>query len=454
MAKKSPLEKLETKVKSILLNNADLKQVGKKIKYENHVLFSYTKTSLVYTKKRYYSNSIVKVSTVDFTTTIILDNNTIELISRTSIKPSSFIPYLRNLFKGATTIDFDSVEIGSAQNKIEGTSLKITYSLYNTLEKIHKEEKRDEAVRFKTRAANFFQNEFGISLNVGDVKIDWVSRLQEILVSGNFNQQDIQKLTEKLEPGESTKISIEKQVNKQVNWLLEKIEEILDKEGLNKTSARKLGSDVFNYSQTEISGPEHLMEKILTDYGQHTLFGVPALINTNKYVISKLPRVQFDLLLITNLGDIEVVELKKPDTILLDFDPSRNKFYASSELSIAIAQTERYISSIIKDNDDDLKIDGKKIRDYINDELGNSFHVESVRPSGLIIVGSSKTIAIEYDKLSETIKNKIPRDNYNENCERAYRELRDSHKNIKIVTYSDLVESARLRLQLTKTDNN
>ena len=44
-------------------------------------------------------------------------------------------------------------------------------------------------------------------------------------------------------------------------------------------------------------------QKILSDYGQFTLFGVPALLNTDKYVITigSQSRSQFDLILITLL---------------------------------------------------------------------------------------------------------------------------------------------------------
>src|SRR5690606_29889303 len=100
----------------------------------------------------------------------------------------------------------------------------------------------------------------------------------------------------------------------------------------------ELGKNYFGYYKKDISGPEHLMEKILAQYGQSTLFGVPALLNTDKYVQydGELSRSQFDLILITHLGDIEVVELKRPDEYLLKCDFSRKKFYPTKDLSIAI----------------------------------------------------------------------------------------------------------------------
>jgi hypothetical protein len=77
-------------------------------------------------------------------------------------------------------------------------------------------------------------------------------------------------------------------------------------------------------------------------------FGVPAMINTNKYVIhhGDLSRSQLDLILITHLGDIELVELKRSDEILMDFDFGRKKFYPTKTLAAAISQCERYITTI------------------------------------------------------------------------------------------------------------
>ncbi len=449
---KTPFEKLETKISSVLANNAGLNKTGRRIKYQGDLLLTFNESQVSYSKRRYYHTAEVKIAEVEYAIKIHLTTDTIGLISRTSIKPPNFIQYLRNLFKITTQIEFNLIEIGTVNCEIVDRTLKISYPVYSTLERINKEERIDETIRFKTRAANILHSNYGLNLNIGNFQIDWGARLQEILASGQFNQNDIQALASKLEPGDSNQIVIKKQVDKQVEWLLDKLEDILDEENLNKTKAKALGSSIFNYPKTEINGAEHLMEKILTDYGQNTIFGVPALINTNKYVLQDgLPRIQFDLLLVTSLGDIEVVELKKSDTILLDFDSHRNKFYASSELSKAISQTERYITAIMKDNDDEFTINGQRVREFINAELSGLLHVETLRPTGLVVIGSSKTIAVQYDYLNDELKDKFKKANYNANCERAYRELRDSHKNIKIVTYSDLVESARLRLQLDAT---
>lgn len=449
--KKTPYEKLETKLSSILVENPDLKKSGKNIKYGRDILLSYSNSQITYSKKRYYKTAEEKIGVLDYKIVILLNDETINLISRTSIKPPQFIQYLIKLFRGITTDSIDQITIGSISNGINQNNLNLTFNLYNTLQRISNEERLDESIRFKSRAAVFVEEAFALKIPVGQHKIDWNARLQEIIASGNLTQQDFIALTQKLDAGDTTKIIIEKQVNKQVEWLLKKMEDILDEENLTKIKAQELGLSIFNYPKTSVTGAEHLMEKILTDYGKNTLFGVPALVNTNKYVLRDgHPRVQFDILLINNFGEVEVIELKKPNTIVLDFDDKRNKFYPSVELSKAIAQTERYLSSIIKDNDDELKIDNQKIRDFLNNQLGGNIHVETLRPRGVIIIGSSKTICLAYEMLPDDLKSKFTRDAYNLNSERAYREIKDSLRNIDIITYSELLESARLRLQQDK----
>jgi hypothetical protein len=191
-----------------------------------------------------------------------------------------------------------------------------------------------------------------------------------------------------------------------------------------------------------------MVEKILTKYGKYTLFGVPVLLNTDKYVVNTrgLSRSQFDIILVNHLSDIEVVELKRSDTTILDYDEGRKKFYASKDLSIAVSQAERYISAVYRENDDDYKINNQKIRDFLNSEIGGVMAVEIVRPKALIILGSFLTIAPDYDKLEDKTKRKVSSIDYNINYLQAYKELKDAYKNIHILTYSELIENARTRL--------
>lgn len=241
-----------------------------------------------------------------------------------------------------------------------------------------------------------------------------------------------------------------------MKWLIDTLQGIIDEPHLTVPLAKELGHKYFGFLKTDIKGPEHLMEMILTKYGQYTIFGAPVLLNTDKYVMHKLglPRSQFDIILINHLSDLEVVELKRPDAIVLDYDEGRAKFYPSKDLSIAVAQAERYISAVHKDNDEDYKIDSLKIREYINREIGGSMTVEIVRPSALIVMGSYQSLANNYNELSAKAKAKTTLGNYTKNYLQAYKELKNSFRNISITSYSELLDSARTRLIIEKESDS
>ena len=293
----------------------------------------------------------------------------------------------------------------------------------------------------------FLEKEFNIEENEKKINRDYSLLIQEILASDKFLQDDLIKITSKLDKT-SSRVVIEKQVTKQTQWLVDTIEYILEKNKLTKEDSRNIGYKEFGYLKKDINGPEHLMEKILTDYGQYSLFGVPALLNTNKYIIHEgNSRSQIDLILINHLGDIELVELKRPDDYIFEYGDGRGKFYPSKNLAIAISQLERYITAVYKDNDDEYLINEKKIREFINSEVGDTLSIESIRPKGLIIIGSWKKICKPYDELNQKQKGKIKEEDYNKDSMQAYKELKNSLKNITIMTYSELLENVRTRLQ-------
>jgi len=453
--KKTPLEKIETKTNSIIAHNPNLSLNDRKIKIDNNLLFSYNSRTITFTKRRYYPTRLEPLIEEDFKVAIPLNHENLTFVSRSSIKPPNFTKNLIRLFRDITGIQINTIIIGSSKNSIEGVKLHITKEVYDDFNKINREEGKEQRIRFKNRVAPFLDQKYNLQIDQSDNEKDYSLLLREVINSGQVSQEDILKLTGQLETGEVTNVVIKKQINKQVKWLIESIEKILDEDELLVPKAKELGNKHFGYSKLSIKGPEQLMEKILTQYGQNAIFGVPALLNTDKYVIhaGELSKSQFDILLINHLGDIELVELKRPDKFLLEYNSGRAKFFASADLSMGISQCERYISTVTKDNDEELLINGKKIREFLNDEIGGVMHVESVRPSALIVMGSSKTLFKSYDNLSASKKAKVTREKYNKNGERAYLELKNSFKNIKIVTYSELMESARTRLELSKDEN-
>lgn len=447
-ARKSPKEKLQTKLKKIvtkpLIDNEGT------VKFEKTVLFVYNKDKFTYSRFRYYPTKIENLIEDNYEVEIPLNDVNLKYISTTGTNPP---PFLKVIVKYISEIEnVGRVVLGSDKNVIKSKTLHITSQLFDELLKINSEEGRDKNARLKNRVSPFLETAFGKKLKRVGIERDYGVLLKEIIASKKVSQQDLIAISSQLEKGNSINVVIAKQVNKQVEWLLTVMEDILENAEISKDLAKDLGNKHFGFPKTSINGAEHLMEMILTKYGQYTLFGVPAMLNTNKYVIhgGGLSRSQFDLVLVTHVGEIEVVELKRPDKWLLDYDSGRKKFYPSKDLSIAIAQAERYISSVMKDNDDEYLIDGKKIRQFLKDELGGTLFIETVRPSALIVMGSSQHIHENYDDLKPTIKKSVKKSDFNENGSRAFRELKNTFKNISILTYSELLEHARTRLQLTK----
>ncbi|MFC4634470.1 Shedu anti-phage system protein SduA domain-containing protein [Dokdonia ponticola] len=452
--KKKPIEKLITKVNASLRSDSSLKEYKSKVKIRNKILFEYNSSSIKFNTRRYYPSRIIDLVEDDFKVTFKLNHETLALLGSSLPNPPRGAKTIIDLFRKTTTDTFSQINIGGKENKISGTTIYITTVLYKTINKINQEEGKDKAVRFQNRTIPFLKSNFKKSFKEPESEKDYSLLFQEVIASGKFTQQDILSAISELDSGENNTVVIEKQINKQVEWLIEKLQEIIDIPSFNISTAQELGNKHFGFSKLSITGIEHLMEMILTKYGKYTIFGVPVLLNTDKYVVHKkgLPRSQFDIILINHLSDIELVELKKPDTRVLDYDNSRNKFYASKELSVAVSQAERYVSAIYREHDEDYLINGKKIRDFLNEELGGSMNVEIVRPKALIVIGTYQSLVKDYEDLADKDKKKVSKEDYSTNYLQAYKELKDAYKNIHILTYSELIENARTRFYVDETE--
>lgn len=453
-AKKTPLEKLDTKIKN-LSTDARFIKTSRTVKFGDEKLFDYNKSAVRYGYKRCYISKVDPIASEDFKVTILLNEENLSLLSSNITNPPQIARTVIELFRKSLAKDFDTIILGNSENKIVDKTVFITKELYNVIGEINKEEGKDRNARFLNRTIPFLKTYYGVEPKIKQVERDYTLLLKELIASGTVNQEDIISLSQKLDAGNNSDIIIKQQVHKQVEWLIESLQTIIDEPKLNRAKSKELGNKYFGFLKTEINGPEHLMEKILTQFGQYTIFGSPVLLNTDKYVVNELglPRSQFDIILINHLSDLEVVELKRPDIPILDYDEGRNKFFASKELSVAISQAERYISAVYRDNDEEYKIDNLKIREYLNREIGGSMTVEIARPSALIVIGSYQSIAADYDLLPERIKKKVTKENYEKNYWMAYKELKGAYKNINITSYSELIESARTRMIINKFEN-
>ena len=87
-----------------------------------------------------------------------------------------------------------------------------------------------------------------------------------------------------------------------------------------------------------------------------------------------------DFSLITHDNYLDIMEIKKPDTVLLKHDPSRGNYYWDSELAKAIIQTENYIESALNRAAD--------VRSYILDNY--KIPMKVIRPRGIILAGDTR----------------------------------------------------------------
>lgn len=127
-----------------------------------------------------------------------------------------------------------------------------------------------------------------------------------------------------------------------------------------------------------------------------------------------------DFMLVDAYGYLDIYEIKKPQTSLLKLDTSRNNYFWDTELSKAVIQTEKYISSVERNKyelESKLRKSGSKAR--------------IVRPRGFIIAGTRAQL--KSDDMQED-----------------FRVLNDSLKNVDVICFDDLLDNlAALHTRLT-----
>jgi hypothetical protein len=117
-----------------------------------------------------------------------------------------------------------------------------------------------------------------------------------------------------------------------------------------------------------------------------------------------------DFSLITHDNYLDILEIKKPNTLLLKFDKSRSNYFWDSEIAKAIIQVENYIENVATHRND--------IRSYVLDKY--KIDVKAIRPRGIILVGDTRRF--------EDAKLKAD-----------FRLLREGIKNVTILTHDELV---------------
>ena len=117
-----------------------------------------------------------------------------------------------------------------------------------------------------------------------------------------------------------------------------------------------------------------------------------------------------DFALVTHDNYLDVLEIKKPNTQLLNYDTSRKNYFWNPEMAKAIIQTENYIENILHQAD--------AVRNYIRDTY--NIELKVLRPRGIILAGDTRKFASDKE-----------RDDFRLLCL--------STKNIVFVTYDELL---------------
>jgi len=121
-----------------------------------------------------------------------------------------------------------------------------------------------------------------------------------------------------------------------------------------------------------------------------------------------------DFILIDPYNYLDIYEIKRPDTRLLDYDKSRKNYFWHKELAKAISQVENYIHQVQRNSDV-----------LINDiRRKKSLDINIVRPRGYIIAGRRGQIT------STTMDN-------------HFRILNESLKNVDVILYDDLLDGLK-----------
>lgn len=145
-----------------------------------------------------------------------------------------------------------------------------------------------------------------------------------------------------------------------------------------------------------------------------------------KLNIGGIDRASFpDFLLLTQDNFIDVLEIKTPNTTLVSYDVNHQNYYLSTEVSKAVAQAEKYIEQVARKS--------LEVENYLSKTLKIPLGI--VRPQGLVLIGSEASLYKQSDP---------------EKAKQDFRRLRGAYKDIKIITYTELLVGLRNRIAVLK----
>ncbi len=187
------------------------------------------------------------------------------------------------------------------------------------------------------------------------------------------------------------------------------------KDGLGAIQTVHLGKVVEEYERKlKTKSTEGTWQRLLRQHILILLHSYAAVVEKQSVDLDgKYP----DFMLVDPYGYLDIYEIKKPQTTILQHDKSRNNYYWTVEVCKAISQVENYIDMTTRHCLD--------LADKLRREFGQQIKI--VRPRGFIIAGMRAQLKSE--KMQED-----------------FRVLNDSLKNIDIIFYDDLLENIKAML--------
>ncbi len=264
--------------------------------------------------------------------------------------------------------------------------------------------KQERNAQMKSEAQRFLGNQFKQFKDLKTADEGYVpGKLADIVsnsdVIGKLNTDDKQAL-EKFIPDYLTKTPGTLRSKKKLKVVFESLD------AGRKIYLQKVLKE-FRLKLSSASQNEGIWQKFLTDYILLLQYNYAEVLEKESVSLSgKFP----DFMLVDPYGYLDIYEIKKPNTAILNLDTSRKNYYWSVELSKAIAQVENYIYQCTR-NADTLMNDIRK---------NKGIEVTIVRPRGFIVAGLRSKLT------SAKMKD-------------DFRILCDSLKNVDVILYDDLL---------------
>ncbi len=174
-----------------------------------------------------------------------------------------------------------------------------------------------------------------------------------------------------------------------------------------------------------ISQMETVWQRYFEKYLLHLIFSYRKIYSKVKFLVDgdkKYP----DFIGINHYRGVDIIEIKTHIKNALVFDRSHDNYAFSSELSKAIIQTTNYMDAIILQKFNEEENDDALLESILKENI--------IRPRGIIIISSENHLVSGYKRMNEEQRSKVDRD---------FTKLRNSLANIEIITFSEILNTAK-----------